>query len=133
MTETYSVAMVVDPMFGERLAALAARMPVWIVDSAVNRAWAEQHWREHPGQSHTSGVTIFLGAPSHTREAWCMDQLAAVDLHHGEYSHDPPYSVIEVYGVAPSAVLVKAFAEYGMNSITVTMDGFKATRAGSAV
>ena len=35
------VAIVVDPAFGDRLAALAARCHVWAVDTPANRAATE--------------------------------------------------------------------------------------------
>jgi hypothetical protein len=91
------VAIVFDAAFGSRLFELAARMPVWIVDTPPNLAAVDQ-WRPHPAQSEAEGVTTFKVDPKETAEAWCADILYMVDLHHGEYSHDPPYSAIEVIG-----------------------------------
>jgi hypothetical protein len=38
---TECVGVVVDPNFGERVEALAEQMPVWIVDTPVNRGAVE--------------------------------------------------------------------------------------------
>ncbi|HKY29322.1 MAG TPA: hypothetical protein VJM12_15385 [Pyrinomonadaceae bacterium] len=45
MTESNAtVAIVVDPDFGERLLSLANEMPVWIADTSTNRIIAESLW-----------------------------------------------------------------------------------------
>ena len=44
--QPYKVYVVVDRTFGERLAALEARVPVWIVNTPENRSVAERLWRE---------------------------------------------------------------------------------------
>jgi hypothetical protein len=67
----YAVAIVVDPIFGERLHALIARMPLWVVDTPPNRAEAEAYWRTHSGASHTDGLTTFRVDPNQGPEEWC--------------------------------------------------------------
>ncbi len=128
MAKNDTVALVVDPTFGARLEEIAARMPVWIVDTPTNRPIAERHWQECPGQSHVDGVTTFSVDPTRPREEWCIGELPAIDLHHGEYSANPPYRAIQVYGVEPTERIGTAFAEYGMTNITKTADGFLASR-----
>ena len=39
-----TIAIVLDPDFGARLHELAARMPVWVVDSPGNRSSIESEW-----------------------------------------------------------------------------------------
>jgi hypothetical protein len=95
-------------------------MPVWIVDTPVNRLAAEQHWAQHPAQSYTEGVTTFKGNPAGTPEEWCVGELHTIDVDHGELSHVPPYRAIEAYGVVFNARLAAAFAEYGMREVTGT-------------
>ena len=47
-----------------------------------------------------------------------------VDLHHGEYSHTPAWSVLEVYGVDPSIMIKSMLEEYGQGSFVETEGGF---------
>jgi hypothetical protein len=52
------VAIVFEREFGDRLAALAMRMPVWIVESAANRAAVAEAWNRASEWPHIS-VTVF--------------------------------------------------------------------------
>lgn len=124
----YSVAVVVDVAFAA-LDEIARHMPVWIVDSPYNRDLAVNYWREHAGQSHTEGVTTFKVSESASPEDWCADVLSDVDLHHGEYSHAPPYSVVEVFGTPLSDRLRAAFAEWGFAEFEQRSSGFQATKS----
>lgn len=45
-------------------------------------------------------------------------------IHHREYSHDPPLSVIEVIGLQPSTAVRDELATYGFNSIESFAGGF---------
>src|SRR5437879_2294035 len=81
MPELYAVAVVVDPVFGERLFSIAARRPVWIADPPKNRSAGEQQRARHPGQSGTEGVTTFKVDPDANSEDWCAQVLTNVDLH----------------------------------------------------
>ena len=132
MPEPYLVALVVDPVFGERLFSIAERMPVWLVDTPKNRAAAEQHWASHPGQSHTDGVTTFKVDPDASPEDWCAGALSAVDLHHGRLSHAPPYGAVEVFGATPTPALRAAFSSFGFYVITERDGGFRAESSEAA-
>jgi hypothetical protein len=129
MTTPYTVGLVFDPQFGEDLEALASRMHVWVIDSPANREVAERIWATGARGSIERGVTTFgEGAPGADREAQCLGMLESVDLHHGEYSHDPPYSVLEVIGVKASPVLRKGLGEFGFQEFTDTPEGFRASK-----
>jgi len=128
MPTQYAVAVVLEPAFGERLTELAARLPVWIVDTPANRAAAKRYWAEHPGQSHTEGVTTFKVDLSLSPEAWCAEVLPDIDLHHGEYSHDPAYTAVEVFGTPLTATLQQRFADYGLAECVERPGGFVATK-----
>jgi hypothetical protein len=123
----YTVGLVVDLGFGDRLLGLASRMPVWLIDTPINRAAAERHWRTHTGQVHTNGVTTFKYDATGTPEQWCSDVLSNVDLHHGQYSHDPPYSAVEVLGTPLTEKLRTAFNEFGFMVFSEHTDGFRAS------
>jgi hypothetical protein len=131
MTERseYTVGIVVDLSYGGRLQALVGTMPMWIIDSPVNRAAAESHWRTHPGETHTSGITTFRVDPKLTPEEWCAEVLDVVLGHHGTYSHNPPVTVLEVIGARPVADLVALLADHGFVSVKSTGEGFQARAA----
>lgn len=54
--------------------------------------------------------------------------LGNVDLHHGEYSYNPPWSIIEVYGCAPTPAIHAAVAEHGARIATGFADHFETQR-----
>jgi len=127
-----TVTIVVDPEFGDRLYAVAKETPVWIVDTPVNRAATEVVRAQNPEHHHPGGVTTFQIARNATPEEWCANILATVDLHHGEYSHDPPYTVVEVIGAPLTIRLRQTFSEYELNAFVEKEDGFGASRSISA-
>jgi hypothetical protein len=126
----YVVAIVVDPEFGERVAALLDRMPVWIADTETNRTAAARVRASRVGSGnvdHTESgaLTTFTVDVERSRESWCLDILDTVAGHHDWYSHSPGYSALEVYGAAPSPQLLKALAEYGLTEMEQLADGFR--------
>jgi hypothetical protein len=125
----YTVGIVVDPGFGERVHSLAHRIPVWIVDTPVNRAAAESHWRQQADNNPAHGITTFKVDPAASPEDWCAGVLDTVIEHHGEYSHDPPVSSLEVIGAHASPSLLATLADYGFAKVRSRPDGFRASAA----
>jgi len=125
---TYTVVMVVDPAFGERLASLPLGAPVWIVNTPTNKLVAQRLWSERPEVNHLTGITTFNISEGASREEILLDELDAIDLHHGSYSADPPYTRIEVLGAPFSDKIRLALAEYGFQHFSRTTDGFVAMR-----
>jgi hypothetical protein len=81
------VMVVVDSAFGERLWEVVARRDLWVVDSAVNRAVVEEiRGRHKSGGEHPSLTTWPAGLKDWTA------LLDTLELHHGEYSSDPPWT-----------------------------------------
>ena len=117
-----TVAIVVDPNFGERLTSLADQMPVWIADTPTNRTVAESVWSR--AGSH---VTTFRVAGDDAAE-WCRDILPQVDLHHGEHSQSPAFNSIEVFGAGATPNLRDALSTYGFTISSERADGFRAVR-----
>ena len=128
MSSLYVVAIVLETDFGDRLSALASRMPVWIVDTPANRSSALRHWDPNADQPRQEGVTTFKFDQTQSPETWLIEILGAVDLHHGQYSHDPPYTAIEVFGAALTSTVREAFAEFGLTRFTQRPGGFVGTR-----
>lgn len=107
----YTVAIVVDPKFGERLSPLAARLHVWICDTPQNRAAAEVCWREH----HESSLGPVSPHLNSTRRV--CQKMYCIDLHHGAYSHVPPWEALEIYGDSPTPAVCQALAEFGVPNV----------------
>lgn len=122
-----SVAVVLIPDFAAELEGLARRMPVWVIDTAANRAAAE---RLRHGSSHLD-VTLFKSSAGASAEEACAGILDMVELHHGPYSRDPPCEAIEVVGARASAAVREALAAEGCAVVAESAAGFVAARAGS--
>jgi hypothetical protein len=84
---------------------------------------ADQTWRDfEPGEASSleAGLTLF-NADSGPENS-LLSVLNMVELHHGEYSHTAPLSVIEVLGTEPTGAIQEALATLGfaeIKSITV--------------
>jgi hypothetical protein len=125
----YRVIVVVDRAFGKELESIAREVPVWIVDSPSNRASVEKMWQEHPEPSHLKGITIFTSPEDISAERSLLGQLDMIDLHHGAYSADPPYSVLEVIGVVLTEATKTALEQTGFKEIYPTDSGFRAVKS----
>jgi hypothetical protein len=101
---------------------------VWIVDSPINRAVAENLWAQFPKRNHLDGITTFKAVETDSPEKILIGNLDTIDLHHGFYSADPPYTVLEVFGARLTATVEAALTGFGFDSFAVTTDGFQAIR-----
>ena len=128
MSEPYRVFVVVDREYGERLLELVQMGPVWIVDTPANRTVAQQIWAATPERSHLDGVTTFKFVETSSSEDIVINALDTIDLHHGTYSANPPYTVLEVIGSEITAKLKAEFSQFGFNEFQEIAQGFRATR-----
>jgi hypothetical protein len=128
MREPYRVFVVVDRDYGQRLSELAQTGPVWIVDTAVNRTVAQQIWAADPNRSHLKGVTTFKVPEDSSSEDILINELDTIDLHHGTYSANPPYTVLDVIGAAITARVKAELAQLGFDEFQETPQGFRAVR-----
>ncbi len=127
----YTVHVIVDPVFGERLREIPLGEPVWIADTEVNRPAYEAVGRERNPESYLVGLSSFKVELTARPEDWLISELADIDLHHGEYSHDPPWSRINVIGAKWTERIQKELGRFGFTAHLVTREGFEATK-GSA-
>ena len=51
-----------------------------------------------------------------------------IDLHHGSYSADPPYAVVEVFGAPLSENIKTERSEYGLDEFQQNAGSFCALR-----
>ena len=128
MVVPYTVCVVVDREFGDRLSELAAEVPVWIVNTTLNRTAAQQLWKERKHEDHLRGVTTFEGSESSSPEDLLVSQIDTIDLHHGIYSASPPYTILEVLGAALSDRIKAELSKFGFTEFSATPKGFCASR-----
>jgi hypothetical protein len=128
--DEHRVAIVLDPFYGERAIQLARRRHVWLVRSDANEAVVARLRQDTHGYTLDGGVTIFDGEQS--PEASFFEVLDAVDLHHGEHSHDPPLSVLEVIGLTLSGRVKDTLSDYGFRDTEPRAGGFVARRDSGA-
>jgi len=120
----HKVAVVLDREFGEKLVELSKTIHVWACGSLLNRQAAERIWSDGSAHNHEFGVTVFNISEGDTSESMFLNHLGAIDEHHGMYSHDPAWSVLEVYGSTPTLAMKEALKDYGEPEYKVTADGF---------
>lgn len=124
----YRVRIVVDRDFGERLAELEPGVPVWIVGTPLNAGVAQRLWKERNQENHLTGVTTFNDSASTSPEDLLISELDTIDLHHGSYSSNPPYTILEVLGTPLSERIKVELTEFGFNKFHPTASGFSAVR-----
>ena len=126
--QPYGVYVIVDPNYGNRLRDILAGEPVWIADTAINHTAVATIWKDHGITSHLSGLTSFVIDPNATPEDWLISEIATIDLHHGEYSHKPPWSIITVIGVQWTKRIKEELEQFGFTKHEDTTDGFIARK-----
>jgi len=128
VSDPYKICIVVDREFGERLTTRAPGVPVWIVETPVNRDVAQRLWKERPQEGHLTGITTFKASESSSAEDLLLNEMNTIDLHHGSYSSDPPYTVLEVLGTPLSDRIRGELSEYGFVEFRPNVEGFLAIR-----
>jgi hypothetical protein len=121
----HRVAIVLDRNFGSKVIELSQKMHAWICDTPVNKKAAKSVWskNKNPG-SPEQGVTIFKVSSKDTPESMLIDKIELIDLHHGEYSHNPPWSELHVYGFSLTARIKSKFKYFGDGRFESTKEGF---------
>ena len=124
----YCVFVVVDREYGARLAELALKGPVWIVDTLANHAAAQKLWSEYPGRSIWKASLLSNPPMVAPPKIVFFSILDTIDLHHGVYSADPPYTVLGIVGTPVSDRVRAELSEFGFNEFHGTDEGFRAVR-----
>jgi hypothetical protein len=104
------VAIVFDRKYGDRLAALVMRMPVWIVESSANRAAVAEAWNRSTEWPQIS-VTVFRSPD---------------DLRHLLSQIGHPRRV-DVIGLSLTDDAREALLAAGFKNVVDTSEGFRAT------
>ena len=124
----YKVFVVVDREFGEKLSELEKGVPVWIVDTPTNKPVVQRFWKERPDGDHLTGITTFNDLSSLSSEDSLLSNLDTIELHHGVYSADPPYTVLEAFGAKLTDNARNVLSEYGFDKFEITSTGFVTSR-----
>jgi len=117
---------IVDTAFGDRLRDMPIGEPVWIVDSEINDLAYNAVGKERKPNSHLEGLSSFKVDKDGSPEDWLISEINTIDLHHGEMSHDPPWSMINVIGVKWSQRIEEELERFGFYRHDNTTDGFTA-------
>jgi hypothetical protein len=126
--DPYSVSIVLDRSYGSLLRELIEAGPVWVVNSPANREFTQQLWAAAPTNGHLEGVTLFKASEDRAAEQMLVDWMDTIDLHHGVYSADPPYTAVRVIGSRLTPEAREFLGTYGFDSFTETEEGFQAVR-----
>jgi hypothetical protein len=89
-----------DRDYGPRLRGLLESGPVWAIDSPANRDVAQEIWQEFPSRGLLDGITIFSTEEVASHEEALIAKFDTIDMHHGIYSADPPYTIVRVMGAS---------------------------------
>jgi hypothetical protein len=130
MVNPHRVAIVADRHFASELEALSRVMHVWVCASPSNKEAAQRIWASATGHDLESGVTTFDVRPTASPEEIVIDLLPTVDEHHGEYSHNPPWSILEIHGAPLTPTLKAALREFGVSEFEPWDGGFTCRRTG---
>src|SRR5688500_13243256 len=115
----YLVVIVLDPQHGDRIVDLGSRNDIWITPSETNREAADRLWKLLGSRPDKPLVSMWSAARDGDTESEWMGILEDVELHHGEYSHDPPVSALHVIGLALEAHVLAGLEAFGYTRVEV--------------
>jgi hypothetical protein len=119
---------VLDPDFGNQLHEVQPDQPVWIVQSARNTPAVKALWAAPSGNLGLTDVTSFTPKEQNSEHEF-LGQLDMIDLHHGPYSSQTPYTLIRVVGAHLTEEIGAALRQLGFDTFTSTPRGFTAHRS----
>ena len=121
-----TVAVVLDASFGSRVASLAERAAVWIVDSVDNRPAIEALWGARRSRQAAYDVTVFREIPGLSPEDHLAGVLRSIEMDTDVDDEQPPLEWVEVYGVEASPTIESALRARGFGGAAPLPDGFRA-------
>ncbi|NUQ19669.1 MAG: hypothetical protein HOQ09_01785 [Gemmatimonadaceae bacterium] len=115
-----------DPDYGPRLFALAARHPVWIIDSATNRPAIEAVWTQRRQERVERELNVVRAIDGLSPAEHVVALLRSVDAAHGPAVQDPPFRLLRVEGATLDDSLNAALLARGASSTERIDGGFSA-------
>jgi len=117
-----SVAVVLAPSSKSELRAIPHGTPTWIASTPELQSTI--------ALARRLGLTVTELFPNGTSAwEWLSNHLDSVDQHHNEFSQDPPYSKLLVFGVKLSAAVEPLLSPFGFSSATAEAYGFSAIKS----
>ena len=123
-----TIAIVLDPDFSTRLASLADRAAVWIVDSPGNRPAIESLWTARRTRGASYDVTVFRTIPGLTPEQHVEGVLQSLARDVEVNEPLAPVGSLEAYGVELTDGIRSTLGSHGYGQLDPTTDGFRARR-----
>ncbi len=116
-----TLALVLEPEFGERMEGLVERMPLWAINSTTNRAAAEWLWEKAP--ETRKRITLFdvPDWPLDTQEF--VGVIASIETQRKQQKL-APIEELEVIGMELFPDLNGALLEFGFKTVEPTVGGF---------
>jgi hypothetical protein len=96
--------------------------------SPSNATVVRSLWETRPDRGSVQGITGFRFDPAATAENSFLENLDAVDLHHGRHSTTTPYTELQAVGVPLTAAIRKVLSSLGFGQFKEVNEGFVATR-----
>jgi len=124
----YKVCVIVNREFGEKLTQIPSDVPVWIVDTPLNRSATQRLRKERQTDDHLTGITTFTPSDTSSGEDLLLSQMSAIDLHHGPYSSPVPCTILKVIGTPLTDRIEAGLSTFGFNEFTSDPGGFSASR-----
>ncbi|RPI77537.1 MAG: hypothetical protein EHM45_08655 [Desulfobacteraceae bacterium] len=124
----YRVHVIVDPRFGQRLLEMPENEPIWIADTETNHLAYKAAGKERIPKSHLVGLSSFKVDPYLSPADWLISILETIDLHHGEMSHNPSWSVINVIGIRWTQKVQEELRKFGFEKYEDSPEGFTARK-----
>jgi hypothetical protein len=136
-TRSHKVGIVVDRNFGDRIQQLARLFHVWVVESPSNTPVIQKVWEAQSRVPDLDilgpGVTSFGASSGETAEDMCARIASEVQVHHGEFGHDPPWAEIEIHGVQLDDRLGEVFRALGTTEFEAFPEGFICRRRSNVI
>jgi len=127
--DEYVVVIVLDPAFGDRILEVGRNNDVWMTPSEVNRDAANRLRKLVENESNAPFVSMWSTPRTGATEDEWLGILQDIEMHHGEYAHDPLVTRLRIIGATPEPHSVAALREYGFTEIKSEAGGFTVSRA----
>lgn len=119
------VILIMDPHFGNAIENIVKLMPVWIIDSPVNRS-AVEHVRKYNPNHYLLSLLLYF-SDENVIETF-RRALNAIEDHHGSSSQVLAYESLRVIGIPLEPAISIVLNNYGFSQIAVETDGFIAKK-----
>ncbi len=100
----------------------------WSPIQASEIGSSSSHHASMSGRAPLRTTTLYVSTKDQSPEEMLVAEMFHVDLHHGEYSHDPPWTILEVFGAEPNPAVERTLRDYGVTRVERTESGFIARR-----